>query len=97
MEVFKDYAYYYNAFYQDKDYKLEAEQIDYLFSRGLLEKYEPCGAFWEYSGMGEYWQFTDKGRRWRNWYVCSFWQWVFFHGLKLYRFSSCCKIYELIK
>ena len=64
------------------------EQIDYLFSNGLLEKYEPCGAFWEYSGMGEYWQFTDKGRRWRNWYVCSFWQWVFFHGflhrLKLY-------------
>ena len=73
------------------------EQIDYLFSHGLLEKYEPCGAFWEYSGMGEYWQFTDKGRRWRNWYVCSFWQWVFFHGLKLYRFSSCCKIYEHYK
>lgn len=33
MEVFKDYAYYYNAFYQDKDYKLETEQIDYLFKK----------------------------------------------------------------
>ena len=33
MEVFKDYAYYYNAFYQDKDYRFEAEQIDYLLKR----------------------------------------------------------------
>lgn len=34
MEVFKDYAYYYNAFYKDKDYKAEAAQID-----GLLKKW----------------------------------------------------------
>lgn len=34
MEVFKDYAYYYNTFYQDKDYKAEAEQVD-----NLLKKY----------------------------------------------------------
>ncbi len=34
MEVFNDYAYYYNAFYQDKDYKGEAEQVD-----ALLKKY----------------------------------------------------------
>lgn len=34
MEVFKDYAYYYNAFYQDKDYKTEALQVD-----SLLKKY----------------------------------------------------------
>lgn len=34
METFQDYAYYYNAFYQDKDYKAEAAQID-----GLLKKY----------------------------------------------------------
>lgn len=34
MEVFKDYAYYYNAFYGDKDYKQEAEQVD-----SLLRKY----------------------------------------------------------
>lgn len=34
MEVFQDYAYYYNAFYQDKDYKSEAEQVD-----SLLKKY----------------------------------------------------------
>lgn len=34
MEVFKDYAYYYNAFYQDKDYKFEAEQVN-----SLLKKY----------------------------------------------------------
>jgi SAM-dependent methyltransferase len=30
MEVFKDYAYYYNAFYKDKDYKAEAAQVDSL-------------------------------------------------------------------
>ena len=34
MEVFKDYAYYYNAFYQDKDYDAEVLQVD-----GLLKKY----------------------------------------------------------
>lgn len=33
MEVFKDYAYYYNAFYQNKDYKTEAEQVDCLLKR----------------------------------------------------------------
>lgn len=27
MEVFQDYAYYYNSFYEDKNYKKEAEQI----------------------------------------------------------------------
>lgn len=30
MEVFQDYAYYYNAFYKDKDYFKEAQQIDFL-------------------------------------------------------------------
>lgn len=34
MEVFKDYAYYYNAFYQDKDYRAEAKQAN-----DLLKKY----------------------------------------------------------
>lgn len=33
MEVFKDYAYYYNAFYRDKDYRAEAEQIDLLLKK----------------------------------------------------------------
>lgn len=33
MEVFQDYAYYYNAFYRDKDYKTEAEQIDLLLKK----------------------------------------------------------------
>ncbi len=33
MEVFKDYAYYYNAFYQDKDYKAEATQVDVLLKK----------------------------------------------------------------
>lgn len=33
MEVFQDYAYYYNAFYQDKDYSSEAKQIDTLLKR----------------------------------------------------------------
>lgn len=35
MEVFQDYAYYYNAFYQDKNYEEEAKQIDFL-----LKKYD---------------------------------------------------------
>jgi len=33
MEVFQDYAYYYNAFYHDKDYKAEALQVDTLLKR----------------------------------------------------------------
>lgn len=33
MEVFKDYAYYYNAFYQDKDYMAEAKQINVLLKK----------------------------------------------------------------
>ena len=33
METFKDYAYYYNTFYKDKDYKKEARQIDCLLQR----------------------------------------------------------------
>lgn len=33
MEVFGDYAYYYNAFYQDKDYTAEAGQIDVLLKK----------------------------------------------------------------
>lgn len=37
MNTFKDYAFYYNAFYKDKDYSNEARQIDKLF-----EKYKIC-------------------------------------------------------
>lgn len=33
MEVFQDYAYYYNAFYQDKDYAAEARQVDTLLRK----------------------------------------------------------------
>ena len=33
MEAFQDYAYYYNAFYQDKDYKAEARQVDILLQK----------------------------------------------------------------
>lgn len=33
MEVFKDYAYYYNAFYQDKNYEEEAKQVDCLLKK----------------------------------------------------------------
>lgn len=33
MAIFEDYAYYYNAFYQNKDYAAEAKQIDSLFQR----------------------------------------------------------------
>lgn len=34
MEVFQDYAYYYNAFYKDKDYDGEAKQVN-----SILKKY----------------------------------------------------------
>ncbi len=33
MEVFQDYAYYYNAFYRDKDYRAEAAQVDLLLRK----------------------------------------------------------------
>ena len=33
MEVFKNYAYYYNTFNKDKDYKKEAKQIDNLIKK----------------------------------------------------------------
>lgn len=33
METFQDYAYYYNKFYQDKDYKAEAKQVDALLNK----------------------------------------------------------------
>lgn len=33
MEVFQDYAYYYNAFYRDKDYGAESRQVDTLLKR----------------------------------------------------------------
>ena len=33
METFQDYAYYYNAFYRDKDYKQEAKQIDEIIKK----------------------------------------------------------------
>ena len=34
MKVFEDYSYYYNAFYKDKDYKKEADDVD-----SILKKY----------------------------------------------------------
>lgn len=33
MEVFQDYAYYYNVFYQDKDYAAESGQVDTLLKQ----------------------------------------------------------------
>jgi len=33
MEVFRDYAYYYNSFYREKDYKSETGQVDCLLKR----------------------------------------------------------------
>lgn len=33
MQTFQDYAYYYNAFYKDKDYKTEAQTVDKLLKR----------------------------------------------------------------
>lgn len=33
MDVFKNYAYYYNAFYRGKDYKAEAKQVDVLLKK----------------------------------------------------------------
>lgn len=37
MKVFKDYAYYYNMFYEDKNYREEAETVN-----KFLKKYESC-------------------------------------------------------
>lgn len=36
VETFQDYAYYYNSFYKDKDYRSEAKTVD-----KLLKKYNP--------------------------------------------------------
>lgn len=33
MDTFQDYAYYYNAFYKDKDYVTEAKQVDLLMKK----------------------------------------------------------------
>lgn len=33
MEIFRDYAYYYNKFYQNKDYKEEARHIDFFLKK----------------------------------------------------------------
>ncbi len=33
METFQDYAYYYNAFYKDKDYAKEAREVDRIISK----------------------------------------------------------------
>ena len=33
MGTFQDYAYYYNAFYQDKDYKDEANKVNTLLKK----------------------------------------------------------------
>lgn len=60
------------------------EQLDYLFTNGLLEKYEPCGASWERPWMGEYWQFTDKGKKLRIWYASTYWQYLYYHVFHLY-------------
>ena len=60
------------------------DQISYLFSHGLLEKYEPSGASWERPWMGEYWQFTDKGKKLRIWYVSTYWEYLYYHVFHLY-------------
>jgi hypothetical protein len=61
------------------------DQLEYLFSHGLLEKYEPCNASWEYPGMGEYWQFTDKGKKLRNWYTSTYWDYLYYYVFHLYK------------
>jgi len=45
MEVFQDYACYYNAFYEGKDYAAEAKQIDTLLKKygEKIEKIMNCG------------------------------------------------------
>ena len=40
MEKFQDYAYYYNAFYQDKDYKKEAKDAERLMKKWRSGKTE---------------------------------------------------------
>ena len=61
------------------------DQLEYLFSHGLLEKYEPCGASWERPWMGEYWQFTDKGKELRIWYASTYWEYLYYHVFHLHK------------
>ena len=64
------------------------EQLDYLFSHGLLEKYEFCGECWERPWMGEYWQWTDKGKKLRIWYASTYWQYIYYDLLHLYKLKE---------
>ena len=48
------------------------EQLEYLWTHGMLEKYEKTGATWE-NPYEDYWQFTNKGHRWRIWYTTDLW------------------------
>ena len=41
MDVFHDYAYFYNVFYLEKDYVSEAKQVDIL-----LKKYGKNNELW---------------------------------------------------
>ena len=61
------------------------EQIEYLFSHGLLQKYEPCGASWERPYMGEYWEFTDKGIKLREWYTSTFGEYLYYHIFQIFK------------
>lgn len=64
-----DYVYY--DFYTD-------EQLKYLFSHGLLQKYVKTGAAWE-RPHNEYFEFTDKGKALRKWYNrTSIWRYFYY-------------------
>lgn len=62
------------------------EQIDYLWSNGMLEKYHKCGATWE-RDWEEYWQFTNKGRFWRIWCTTPLWLLIKVYVIRVYWFK----------
>ena len=48
MEIFQDYAYYYNSFYNDKDYRAEAQSVD-----GILKNITPGFGTWSILAAGQ--------------------------------------------
>ena len=62
------------------------DQLDYLFSHGLIREYTPTGAFWERPWMkkGDYYEFTDYGKKLRTWYASSLKDYLYYNVLHLY-------------
>jgi len=63
------------------------EQLDYLFSHGLIQEYTPTGASWERPWMkkGDYYEFTDYGKKLRTWYASSLKDYLYYNVFQLWR------------